>query len=225
MKKVFYIIFLMGLPIIANSQTSNSFDFESSLSINHASLLLPQEDAYPISRFALSVNPLGFLQFGPSISAEAGLTDHLVLNIHIRFPSLGLLSYVVSDHDDGLDDLSGMAFGGGILYFFGDNRSKPYGGMLIDYNKLDCLYAKDESWEWSRTTNTIVFIFNGGYRFRFDGGFFINTGAFLGVASNKWEWEYTDTSPGSWGITDTDSREGSDIKPFGMAEVTLGIEF
>ena len=131
----------------------------------------------------------------------------------------------MSDSDDGLDDLKGSALGAGLIYFFGDNRSKPYIGVLVDYNKLECLYAQNSDWEWSETTKSIVFFLNGGYRFRFEGGFFINTGAYLGAASNKWEWEYTDTSSDSWGSSDNSSREGNNVKPFGMLEVTLGIEF
>lgn len=175
-----------------------------------------------ISKFALSVNPLGFLQFGPSISAEVGLTGDLVLNAHFRFASLGLLSYAVNAHDDGLDELKGFAFGGGMIYFFGDNRNRPYAGLLIDYNRFDCLYARNASWEWEETINSIVLLFNGGYRFRFESGFFINTGAFFGVAINSWDWDYTDTS---YGDSDTDPRTGTDAHPFGMVEVTLGFEF
>ena len=84
------------------------------------------------------------------------------------------------------------------------------------------LYANNEQWEWEKSTKSIVFIFNGGYRFRFDGGFFINTGALLGAASTRYNWDYVDPSYGS---SDETSREGKDITPFGMLEVTLGIEF
>jgi len=198
MKKCLLMMLFLVIPLIASSQE------------------------YPISKFALSVNPIGFLQFGPSVSVEAGLTGSLVLNAHVRFPTLGLLSYVVNDDNDGLDELKGFAFGAGVIYFFGDKRNRPYAGMLIDYNRFKGLYAENKDWEWDETTNSIVFLLNGGYRFRFESGFFINTGAFFGVAINSWDWDYTDTSYGS---SDESSRTGTDAQPFGMVEVTFGFEF
>lgn len=184
--------------------------------------LIASSQEYPISKFALSVNPVGFLQFGPSISVETGITGNLALNAHVRFPSLGLISYAVLADNDGLDELTGIAFGAGAIYFFGDKRNRPYAGMLIDYNRFVCLYAQNKDWEWEETTNSVVLLFNGGYRFRFESGFFINTGAFFGVAINSWKWDYTDSSYGSSGTSD---RTGTDAQPFGMVEVTFGFEF
>jgi len=83
------------------------------------------------------------------------------------------------------------------------------------------LYARDDQWEWFEDESNTIMYLNGGYRFRFSGGFFINTGAFLGAAISKSEWDYTDPSYGSF---DTDSRSGTDVVPFGMLEVTFGIE-
>ena len=198
MKKRLLMMLFLVIPLIASSQESS------------------------ISKFSLSVNPIGFLQFGPSVSAEVGLTGNLALNAHVRFPSLGLLSFVVNAHDDGLDDLNGFAFGAGAIYFFGDKMNKPYAGVLMDYNRFKCLYAQNESWEWDETINSVVLLLNGGYRFRFESGFFINTGAFFGVAINSWDWDYTDAG---YGESDTDPRTGTDAQPFGMVEVTFGFEF
>ena len=132
----------------------------------------------------------------------------------------------MAEDDDGLDEYKGIAFGGGILHFFGKKRNKPfYLGGIIDFQTNEVLYAEDEEWEWTETSNAIAFVCNGGYRFRFNGGFFVNTGTFLGFASVKSEWEYTDTSPGSWGSNDNSSREDSGLILFYMLEVTLGIEF
>jgi hypothetical protein len=174
-----------------------------------------------ISPFAISVNPLGFVQFGPIINVEFGFPNNLVLNIHTRFPSAGLLTYVALDHEDGIDDLSGKAFGAGLLYFFTDKRHKPYIGGLLEYHTADILYGQGDAWEWDKTENAIVVIANGGYRFRF-GHFFLNTGAYLGAAFVNYEWDYTDPSYGEY---DDDPRDGSEVQPFGMIEVTLGLEF
>lgn len=178
--------------------------------------------AYPISRIALSVNPLGFAQFGPMVNIEVGVTERLLVNAHVRFPTLGVLTYVVNYDDDGLDKLSGIAFGAGSIYFFGEKRSKPYAGILLEYEKLEMIYAQDESWEWKNEDDNGIFILNGGYRFRFKGGFFINTGAYLGAALSSYKWYYTDPD---YGQDDPEAREGNEVTPFGMVEVTVGVEF
>lgn len=181
-----------------------------------------ENETYKMSRFALSVNPLGFVQFGPLINAEFGITKSVVLNAHVRFPSLGLLNYVVRTEDEEMAEMSGIAFGGGILYFFGEHRSKPYVGALLEYETVKFLAEEDEPWEWEETTNAAVFFVNGGYRFRFKSGFFINTGLYLGAVFNSYEWEYTDPDYVSY---DHDAFEDTEIIPFGMVEVTVGIEF
>ena len=181
-----------------------------------------QSEDNSISPFAISVNPLGFVQFGPIINIEFGFPNNLVFNLHTRFPSLGVLTYVALDDRDGIDDLSGSAFGGGLLYFIGHGKSKPYVGGHLEYHSIDILYAQGEQYEWSKTEHAVIFIVNGGYRFRFGGGFFINTGAYLGFSFSSYDWEYTDPS---YGIYDTSSRSGNDTTPFGMLETTFGFEF
>jgi hypothetical protein len=179
-------------------------------------------NAYPLSKIAISVNPVGFVQFGPMVNIEAGVTKSLAVNAHVRFSSVGLLTYVVNDDADGLDELSGIAFGAGSIYFFGKQRNKPYAGILLEYEKVELLYAQFDPWEWKKTNNNFVFACNGGYRFRFKSGFFINTGAYLGAAVTKYEWNYTEPD---YGLDDPEPREGTDVTPFGMVEVTLGFEF
>lgn len=180
----------------------------------------------PMGKFELSVNPLGFLQFGPMINMGFGLSDNLVLTSHLRLPSAGLLSKVVSyDEDDDMypDRLSGIAIGGGVNYFFTDNMSKPYIGGQLEYHYQKTLFAEGNYEEWEENSNGIVLMFNGGYRFRTGSGFFINTGAFLGFASVASEWHHT-----SYELSYTDSGEGvfySEVIPFGMLEVSLGFEF
>ena len=222
MKNILSIIFLLTIPMHSNSQEialpgeQTEFSFETNSPVY--TLEFDEED---ISKFALSINPLGFIQFGPVINAEFGIKENIALNTHVRFPSLGVLTYVLKYHDDGLDELSGIAFGGGLIYFFGENMSKPYVGGMLEYHRTESLYAKNEGWEWSQIDRSGVFIFNGGYRWRFVGGFFVNTGVFFGAAMGNYDWEYADPSYD----LDEPSGDGKDVTPFGMFEVTLGIEF
>lgn len=221
MKKVSILIILLAFGRIVNSQEAANFIGESSLSQlpnSHSGAILKDETA--LSKFALSINPLGFVQFGPIVNAEFGLTKNLVLNTHLRFSSLGLLSYVIMSDDDGLDKYSGIAFGGGPIYFFGERRNKPYIGLLLEYEIDKMLYAQGENWEWSETSRSVVFAFNGGYRFRFNGGFFMNAGAYFGGAFSNWAEEYAHPTYIHYG-----PDEGSEVTPFGMLELAFGLEF
>lgn len=222
MKKVICIAVLMALLATVNGQEVSLLtahnDAGSLISKPYTLTARDNGESNSISKFAISINPLGFLQFGPIVCAEIGLQDNLVLNIHARVPFLGLLTYLVNEHRDGLDKLTGFAFGVGSIYFFGTRQHKPYAGVVLEYNYLKMLYAQGDSWEWDKSLNSVVFIMNGGYRFRFSGGFFINTGAFLGASIGPYKWDYTDPSYGS---SDATAREGTSIDPFGMLEVTI----
>ena len=171
-----------------------------------------------IGKFAVSFSPTGFIQFGPVLNFEFSVAQNLVVNTHMRFLRFGLLSYVVRTDPDWPEQLRGMAYGGGVNYFFGASRNKPYVGVGIEYDKSDAIYDKDSSWEWTEVDKTVVLYLNGGYRFRFISGFFINTGASFGMAIVRYDWEYTDPRNGFGG-------DGNEVNPLGMLDVTFGLEF
>ena len=178
--------------------------------------------------FAVSVNPLGFVQFGPSISLEYGITENIVLDVNFRFPSLGILSYVINyDNDTSLDDMTGFSGGLGVYYFITENADKPYVGLLFNFQQQIITYDLNQYWEWKRELNSYVLVFSGGYRFRFGGGFFINTGLFFGAAFTDWSWYYTENA----GTSDKDDininnpKTGTSTTPFGMLELSFGFEF
>jgi hypothetical protein len=205
MKKILCLTFSLVSTVVISSQGLTSIEQPTNYLLTSNSLNLHQDEGYPISRLALSINPLGFVEFGPLINAEVGLTKNLVLNSHIRFATLGLLSYVTADWPD---RITGLAYGGGVLYFFGEKRNKPYVGILSEYQK-----TKD-FWENSSEIDKIItFMFNGGYRFRFENGFFINTGAFFGLGYSHWVW------------TGSSTQEDKEFHAAGLLEVTLGFEF
>ncbi len=185
-------------------------------------LLAQSSSENPIGKFALSVNPLGFLQFGPSVSADVGLTNKLVLDMHYRAPSLGLLSYVVAADPDLPDKLSGSAGGLGLLYFLGERKNKFYLGGIFGIQSMKATYSSGATDEWYKNLKSNIFMFNGGYRIRTNSGFFMNAGAFLGVAFTNWDWEYTYPALNTG---DLSPRTGTDTKPFGVLEFSLGYEF
>jgi hypothetical protein len=216
MKNILCMAFLLANTIVASSRDYPSMPGQTNRFLSPENKSMKEKSEYSISRFALSVNPIGFVEFGPIVNAEWGLTGNLVINAHMRFPTLGVLTYVVKDEDGDLDELTGMAYGGGLLYFFGEKRNKPYLGMLGEYEQTQNTYAKNEDWESIEDDETIIIMFNGGYRFRFNSGFFINTGAFFGVGRCQWFWRYSDGS---------DPSEGIDYTPAGLVEITIGFEF
>lgn len=175
-----------------------------------------------LSTFAFSFNPLGLIQFGPSFNAELKIKKNLIMNARVRFPALGELSYVIQARTDGLNEFSGIAWGGGFIRFYGNNMNKPYMGFIIQYHTTKSLYAENEEWEWSRYDNAMIFFINGGYRFRFAKGYFINAGALFGMAMDKYNWEYTVPA---YGLHDERNRKGTLYSPFGMLELSIGIEF
>ncbi len=187
-----------------------------------SSLTMAQDGDAP--KFAASVNPLGFVQFGPIFNAEFGLSDNLILNTHLRATPLGLLSYVVRATEDPLDELTGIGIGGGIIRLLGDGQNRPYFGFLLEYEPSYNVYASGQDWEWYRNSNTIIYAFNGGYRFNMSDGFFINLGGFFGGASDFYNWDYANPSS-SWAQNDNDPREDSSLTVFGMVEVTFGFAF
>jgi hypothetical protein len=203
MKKVLLITVLIANAAYVISQGLSSLEESMNFLLTPNGSYLPQDEGYPISRFALSVNPLNSIVLGPVINAEVGLTKRLVLNAHVRFSSFGLLNYLVKGSPD---ELTGLAGGGVIIYFFGEKKNKPYLGMLLEYEKTH------DFWEYlDEIDNTILFMANGGYRFRFKSGIFINTGAFVGLQHTNW--------------SDSEGDEGTQMTPAGQLDFAFGFEF
>lgn len=175
-----------------------------------------------IGKFALSVEPFGFVQFGPLVNAEVGLTDNLVLNAHMRFATAGLLMKVVylADSDETPDKLDDIAFGGGLKYFFGDRKNKPYLGIMGELGKRTAIEDQGQPDEMKNTLKHFDLIMNGGYRIRSASGLYLTTGAYFGA-------EFTFNE--SYSYTDFNYSTGGEnenaVYPFFMIEIGIGIEF
>jgi hypothetical protein len=216
MKKVLCLTFFFACVIIIGNRGFAFTPPQNNLFLAPENLRILRNSDNSVARFALSVNPVGFAEFGPIVNTEFGISKNLVINAHVRFATLGLLTWVIKDEDGDLDELTGMAYGGGLLYFFGEKRNKPYVGMLGEFEQTKNIYSAHKDWEATEDDKTIIVMFNGGYRFRFKSGFFINTGAFFGVGRSDWFWRHSDGS---------DPKEGVDYTPAGLVEVTFGFEF
>jgi len=117
--------------------------------------------------------------------------------------------------------MSGLAIGGGPIIFLSTKQHKPYVGFLVEYDLTNKKYSIGESWEQHEKDKIFVFMMSGGYRFRFDSGFYVNTGALLGAAYSIWNSEYINQSY----YTDERYESGKAFVPFGMLDLTIGIEF
>lgn len=222
MKKIFSLTILLATAMVTSGQEYTSLAWQTNLPSTPGNLDLSRNaEEHPISRIALHVNPVGYFQFGPVTSLEFGLTKHLVLNTHVRFSSLGNLTeeLIYIDEEERLDELSGIAFGGGPLYFFGKRMSKPYAGILFEYDEADALYEKGEDWEWTKNDKTMLLMVNAGYRFRFKWGLFINAGIYAGIGSVKDHWDYTDPAVRQY---DPSPRDKKFMAPYGMLELSIG---
>ena len=139
----------------------------------------------PLGNFGLEFNPLGILQFGPTIKTEFKVSPTSMIGPHIRFASLGALMHAVSDYDR---LTSAMAFGFGIKWFLGeeDQRDRFVGGVFLEY-------GYGEGTDWSvyyqgsyREANykfEYINIFGCyGYRWRYTSPFFMGLDIVAGIA-------------------------------------------
>jgi hypothetical protein len=182
------------------------------------------QDFVPVPRIAVHINPVGYFLYGPVASLEVGLTKHLVLNGHIRLSGLGEMTKktIYEDPVSVLDNVSGTAFGGGPIYFFGNRLSKPYAGVLFEYDKANARYDKGQQWEWTQDDKTMLLMVTAGYRLRFKFGLFINFGVYGGYGSVKDHWEYKN----SWvSSQDPDPRYDKYNQPYINADVSIGFGF
>jgi hypothetical protein len=175
-------------------------------------------------KVGLFFNPLGFIQFGPILGAEILCTKNFTIEGHVRLSSLGLLMYAISHNDNGDApySISGTGIGGGCEYFLPGRSGGLYIGLLMELGSQTSLYYQDSQWDnYQDDSNYFVFLFNVGYKFTFQSGFYIKTGGFLGFA---------DIYKGKWYNigTNTDKSihtDNSKIIPDGFAELTFGIDF
>jgi len=242
MKKVLILIVLISTSIIVSGEEPWAFapsqqNYPGKVGKNYK----PKSVAVDFPRWSLHSNLLGFVQFGPVVSLEYNFTRHITLNAHVRFPSVGALTKMIyeADVDRGgrPDNFSGIAFGGGPLYFFNVKKDKAYAGILFEYEMADALYQEDYVNEWTQDNKKMILMLNSGYRFRFGQktiagshrqfdkfireGLFVNTGIYLGAEKNQYVWKYNDPEADP----DPTPREGTKIRPFGMLEVSVGLEF
>jgi hypothetical protein len=183
------------------------------------------ESSVPVSPFALQVNALGFLQFGPFVKAEIKMAPSVFLTPYIRFHAFGIASKAVSmgDADTISIDPTSLGIGIGMMRFFPTKGSPNglYTGILGEYNWITAIKDEGETWEWRTESLGLVVISNVGYRWRmkpFVYSLGVLLGGYFGLSE---EWWYLNSSYAS-----TRRREGTATSTvYGMLEASIGFEF
>ncbi len=183
--------------------------------------------------FAVSVQPLGFLQFGPVAGIDFAIHRQIAFHTQVRFTSLGFLSKRARTDDDldhnndesgEVDDLRGIAFGFGPLFYFGENRSKFYMGPVFEMGTTRAVYNFNDWYDFDPTPysvtiegTSLIWSNNIGFRSLYPSGLFINTGIYLGMHFN---W-YTEKNSYNQDYDDNDFS----VYPYIMLELALGFAF
>jgi hypothetical protein len=171
-------------------------------------------------RIGFYADPLGFLEFGPLLGTEITIRSRLIIDASLRFPSLGALTYVVNnDATDGLPyEVAGLGVAGGLKYFVPSRLGGFYVGGLLSFAWETHRYAQGEPSEWESDYAAVMTLATIGYKFRFRHGFYVNTGAIVGIQYPfEKQWHYANDGT----IYQMDKSPG----PAGMLDVSLGYEF
>ncbi len=175
-------------------------------------------------RMGFYAEPLGIVQFGPHIGAEMTIANHLIIDGHVRFSSLGLLMKVVTkDDNDGMPDkISGIGVGGGVKFLAPSRIGGFYVGALCETGSLSETFEEGETWVYEKKQDMVIPMASLGYKFRFPGGLYLNTGFNLGAAIlTNASWHYLKNYKSDSSI----HKDDTGTNPFGMIEVAFGIEF
>jgi hypothetical protein len=170
----------------------------------------------PERQFALLINPLGFLQFGPQLDFEIKLAQNNYLLLLARWHAGGLLSYVI---DDSIR-LDHIAFGAGYRYFLRppENPDALVLGFQCQYGFGTSASDVGHTYETNGRGAYIAGALETAYRWRFD-KFLVTTGLIYGLA--------TDLVTEYWYISAPSViiHNPKKVYFFGMFELQLGTEF
>ncbi|HUX38870.1 MAG TPA: hypothetical protein VMV44_13300 [Rectinemataceae bacterium] len=175
--------------------------------------------------FSLSINPLGFAQFGPIIMGEVMIKPEVFLTPWLRFHALGVLSPIVasSESETVSIDITSLGLGIGAMRFMPSPdglRGWHFGGAL-EYGWIDSLHAEGENWEWRVSNAQIAIVTNIGYRWRFPPMAFIVGGIAGAAYTFTSTWWYTKDYLGDSSI----HTSKPSVFPFAMLQVAVVMEF
>jgi len=174
------------------------------------------------SKLTVSVDPMGFLFFGPALNVGWSLNDNTVIKVNIRRTSWGLLANKIrnNDPDDMLYEFTGMGYAIGANRFLETIESGYYYGAFLSLDIQNTKYAENSEWAWHEKTVTYGLVGNGGKRFTLGSQFYVDAGAIIGVGLVRYDWDYDDPSVGA---DDPEPRNGTSFMPIGALELAFGM--
>lgn len=172
------------------------------------------------SKLAVSIDPMGFLFFGPALNVGFSINEKTVIKANVRVVSWGLLAYKIRATDSELYSFGGMGYSIGANRFLESVESGIYYGGFLSLDIQNTKYSENTEYAWHEQTMSYGLLANGGKRFKIGSKFYINAGAAFGVALVRYHWEYDDPSVG---LDDPEERKGTSFVPIGGLELAFGI--
>jgi hypothetical protein len=134
----------------------------------------------------LAADPGGGIAWGPSVSAEIGLSDNVSLSVMYRFLGLGLTTRALAQTVGygSFDAYSSIAASARGNYYFGDQLSGPHLGFALEYARpvtttIDL--SEDDDHRYANAAHFLVPALHLGYRSPF-GRFFLHPSASVNYA-------------------------------------------
>lgn len=172
------------------------------------------------TKLAASIDPMGFLFFGPALNVGYSINENTVIKANIRVVSLGLLAYNIRATNSDLYSFGGVGFAIGGNRFLENVESGIYYGGYVSLDIQNTKYAENNEYAWHEQTVTYGLLANGGKRFNIGSKYYVNAGGSFGLALVRYHWEYDDPSVG---LDDPEARKGSSIIPIGGLELAFGM--
>lgn len=173
------------------------------------------------SKLTISIDPMGFLFFGPALNVGYSVNANWVIKANVRRSSWGLLANKIRSYDDKqLYDFTGMGYAVGANRYMESIYEGYYYGAFISLDIQNTKYAENSDWAWHEKTITYGLLVNGGKRFPLGSMFYIDAGVVIGGGLVRWDWDYDDPAAG---VDDPEARSGNSFMPIGALEFAFGI--
>lgn len=150
---------------------------------------------WSLGRTSVQVNPIGFLQFGPSIQIDTRIKGNTFIGTGIRFSKSGYAYRYLSKTKFACRiPPSEIAASLSITKFF-DRAASPnkfYFSLIGEYSQGKSAGPDRLSLSWQGENSEISMLAGVGHRWRFNSGFFMNIGLAAGVSKGMSDnWWYT----------------------------------
>ena len=177
-----------------------------------------QGDRIPL--LEVSVDPAGFLFYGPSVDVGLGIGSKTSVKAYVRGFALGGMSIDLKDEAEDNDEFSGMHIGAGLTQFLTEGGNGIYFGGQVEFGSTTGIWLNGDTYEWWEESKDLMFTAKAGYRYAMENGLFINGGVYGGAINMKAEWDYDDSQISAM---DDDDREHTSTPGIFGVEVSVGI--